>query len=115
MQTLEKLERASRYKRLQNMQWQHLTALISMMCAFSCPRPGYTKALNLLHLGANSPCLESLQFPGEEVHNFILIFWSSRMQLPSLCSPRIWPTLQQGEESPYANNKAKNGCDPIEH
>lgn len=98
MQSLQKLETASRYKRLQNMQWQHLTALTSMMCTFSCPRPGCTKALNLLHLGANSPCLECLQLPGEEVHNFILIFWSSRMQLPSLCSPRVWPTLQQGEE-----------------
>lgn len=55
---------------------------------------------NLLHLGANSPCLECLQLPGE-VHNFSLIFWSSRMQLPSLCSPRVWPTLQQCEESPW--------------
>lgn len=69
-----------------------------MMCIFSCPRPGYTEALNFLHLGANSPCLECLQLPGEEVHNFILIFWSSRMQLPSFCSPRVWPALQQGEE-----------------
>lgn len=30
--------------------------------------------LNLLHLGANFPCLECLQLPGEEAHDFILIF-----------------------------------------
>lgn len=99
MQSLQKLETAPRYKRLQNMQWQYLTAFKSVMCTFSCPTPGCTKALNLLHLGANSPCLECLQLPGEEVHNFILgFFWSSRMQLSSLCSPRVWPTLQQGKE-----------------
>lgn len=86
---------------------QHLTALISMMCNLYLPQAWMHQSplLNLLHLGANSPCLECLQLPGEEVHNFIMLIWSSKMQLPSLwgshCAPRVWPTLLQGEESPW--------------